>query len=70
MQRQWIESSVLASVGYDRGGHVLEVEFKNGGVYRYFNVPEQTVESLATARSHGSFFGREIRTRFKWKKIA
>lgn len=69
MQRQWIESSVLASVGYDRGGHVLEVEFKHGGVYRYAGVPEQTIEGLMTAGSHGSYFGRQIRNRYRSQKV-
>jgi hypothetical protein len=69
MQRQWIESSVLASVGYDRGGRVLEVEFKHGGVYRYRGVPEQSIEELMTAGSHGSYFGRQIRNRYQSQKV-
>jgi hypothetical protein len=70
MQRQWIESSVLASIGYDRGSGVLELEFRHGGVYRYLGVPEGSVEGLMTAGSHGSYFGREIRNRYRSKRVA
>ena len=69
MQRHALESSVLASVGYDRWSHVLEVEFRHGGVYRYFEVPEASVEGLMTAGSHGSYFGREIRNRHRCRKM-
>ena len=39
MQRQPVESSSLASVGYEERTRTLEVEFHNGGVYQYLEVP-------------------------------
>ena len=38
MKRQSVESSNLASVGYDEEKQILEVQFKHGGVYQYFEV--------------------------------
>jgi hypothetical protein len=70
MQRTWIESSVLVSVGYDRFEQVLEVEFKRGGVYRYFDVPESAVEGLLTQGSHGSYFATQIRDRYRSRRVA
>ena len=69
MQRQWIDSSVLASVGYDRGALTLEVEFKSGEVYRYANVPFSVVEQLMLASSHGRYFSKQIRNRFRARKV-
>lgn len=69
MQRQWVESSAIASVGYDRGRGVLEVEFKNGGVYQYFKVQENDVEQLLTAGSHGQFFSKQIRDRYRSRRV-
>jgi len=40
MKRQAVESSNLASVGYDVENEILEVEFKHGRVYQYFDVPK------------------------------
>ncbi|MGN6506561.1 MAG: KTSC domain-containing protein, partial [Tepidisphaeraceae bacterium] len=48
----------------------LEVEFKNGHVYRYFNVPFSTVEGLMHAGSAGKFFSRQIRDRFKCRQMS
>ncbi|MBA7540511.1 hypothetical protein ES705_32810 [subsurface metagenome] len=39
MKRKQVESSNLASVGYDADKKILEIEFNHGGVYQYFNVP-------------------------------
>lgn len=61
MKRQSIESSNLASIGYDSENEILEVEFKHGGVYQYFDVPENVYEELIDASSHGQYFDRNIK---------
>ena len=53
MEREPVESSALASVGYDRD--VLEVEFVNGSVYQYVGVPVWVYEALMMAQSYGRF---------------
>jgi len=37
--RQPVESSAIAKVGYSKRRHILEIEFVNGTVYRYLDVP-------------------------------
>lgn len=69
MQRQWVESSVIAAVGYEPASMTLEVEFKNGTAYRYFNVPYVVVEQLMTARSIGKYFSTHVRDRFRTTRI-
>ena len=70
MQRQWVEnSSVIAAVGYDNANLALEIEFKNGSVYRYFNVSHVVAEQLMMATSHGRYFGAHIRGRFRERKM-
>lgn len=69
MNRQFVESSVIAAVGYDHGTMMLEVEFKNGGIYRYENVPYSVAEALFTARSVGQFFSSRVRDRFRSRKV-
>lgn len=48
MKRQSVSSSNLRSVGYDPETKTLEVEFQNGSVYQYFNVPPQVYKGLMT----------------------
>lgn len=61
MKRQSVESSNLASVGYDVENEILEIEFNKGGVYQYFDVPENVYEELMSASSHGQYFDRNIK---------
>jgi KTSC domain len=62
MHRVPVESSSLDSVGYEK--NILEVHFRNGGLYQYFDVPEEMVALLMRAGSKGAFFNRNIRGRY------
>lgn len=64
MDRQPVSSSNLASVGYDPDSETLEVEFKNGLVYQYLNVPQIVVDQLLEAGSIGSFFNSQVKYAF------
>jgi len=55
MSRTPVSSSNLASVGYDSQSKLLEVEFLDGSVYQYFNIPSYIYTGLMNAASHGSF---------------
>lgn len=68
--RQPVESSSLASIGYDLSTRTLEVEFRKGGIYRYFGVPATVRQSLMEAASKGRFFLAEIRNRFPYTRSA
>ncbi len=61
MKRTTVNSSNLASVGYDPNSQVLEIEFNTGRVYQYFDVPQQEYDGLMNANSHGSYFYHNIR---------
>ena len=49
MQRQPVESSMLRSAGFDSERSILELEFNNGRVYRYFGVSRETFAELLVA---------------------
>jgi hypothetical protein len=67
MERIPVSSSNIASVGYDNASEILEIEFKNGAIYHYFNVPEIIHEQLMGAPSLGSFFNANIRNVYGWQ---
>lgn len=69
MKRQSVQSSNLASVGYDAGNEILEVEFNHGGIYQYFDVPSDVYEELMEASSHGVYFSANIRNNYKTQKL-
>ena len=68
-KRKPVESSVLASVGYDAGKRVLEIEFHSGAIYRYLEVPEEIHRRLLAAESKGHFFGANIRDKFRSERV-
>ena len=70
MLRRVVDSSVISSVGYDERAHVLEVEFRTGRLYHYYDVPRAEYDALLAASSVGSYFNREIRTKYKSATIA
>ncbi len=61
MKRVPVSSSSLRSVGYDETASVLEVEFLDGGVYEYSNVPAKHHANLMSAKSIGSYFATHIK---------
>ena len=69
MERESVNSLSLASVGYDLGSETLEIEFKNGGIYHYYNVPAFMHERLMAADSRGKFFNAEIKEAYSCAKV-
>jgi hypothetical protein len=50
-----LRSNMLYAAGYDAEKEVLDVIFKSGGVYRYFDVPLHIYEGLLQAPSVGRY---------------
>ena len=69
MDRKPVQSSNLASVGYDPSSQTLEIEFRSGGVYQYFDVPPRVHDELMTADSKGRFFARNIRGFYRYVRV-
>lgn len=69
MERQSVSSSNLSAVGYDAGSETLEIEFNNGRIYQYYNVPEFIYENLMSAPSLGVYFNAEIKNAYSFSQI-
>lgn len=61
MNREPVQSTNLASVGYELESSTLEIEFHSGGIYQYFQVPSEIYEGIMNAGSKGSFFDLYIK---------
>jgi hypothetical protein len=48
-QKLPVRTSRIADLMYDRGARALEVEFKNGSVWRYYQVPVRAFRALMEA---------------------
>lgn len=71
MKRVSVTSSTVASVGYDEATSTLEVEFKKGGIYQYFDVPASLHAGLLGAASVGSYLDANIKKPdYKYKRVS
>lgn len=61
MERQYVSSSNIVSIGFDPDNMILEVEFLNGAVYQYYDVPQSIYDGLMAADSHGKYFAAYIK---------
>jgi uncharacterized protein len=69
MDRKHVDSSNLESIGYDTQSQTLEIEFQNGHIYQYFDVPEPVYLSLMAAGSHGKWFSENVKGYFRYARI-
>lgn len=69
MKRQTVVSSNVAEVGYDDNSRTLEVQFNNGGVYQYFDVPPQIYSEMIRAGSIGQYLNANIKGIFRYARV-
>jgi hypothetical protein len=69
MNRESVDSSNIASIGHDTESETLEIEFNNGSIYQYFDVPEQVYDDMMMADSKGRFLHLNIKGNFRYSKV-
>ena len=69
MKRNHVESSNIESIGYDSSSQTLEIEFLNGTIYQYFDVPQHIYDGLISADSHGKYLASNIKGYYRYSKV-
>ena len=70
MERVFVDSSMIKSIGYDKNSETLEVEFSRGTIYHYYQVPENLHSDVMDSESIGKEFSRVItKGGFKFKRM-
>jgi hypothetical protein len=65
----FLRSSNLRAAAYEPATGVLTIEFRNGRAYTYAAVPQNVYAGLLAAGSHGRFFHRWIRGRYRYDRL-
>ncbi len=60
-------SSAIARALYDEDESTLDIWYKGGDRYRYFNVPAETFEALLSAPSAGEYVNRHIKEAYRFE---
>lgn len=68
MDWQPLESKMLAAVAYAPETGILHLRFRGGGVYRYFDFPEDQYQEFLRAESRGRYFLGRIRGQFRYER--
>jgi len=65
----WISTpdcTAIEGFGYDAARRTLEVRFKRGQSYTYFNVPEKVFDAMQAAPSKGHFVTGHVKGKFEF----
>jgi hypothetical protein len=65
-----LESSLLAWVEYDAVRRHLQVQFRSGERYLYFQAPPACYHNLLEADSKGAYFNHHIRNQFPYQHLS
>jgi hypothetical protein len=63
-----VASSSLSRVAYEPSSMVMSVEFHNGTVYEYFDIPQTLFEQLVAAGSAGQFLVQNVKGTYRYAR--
>jgi hypothetical protein len=69
MNKTPVTSSNIDSIGYDPDSQTLEIEFKNGSTYQYFDIPELIHTELINSDSIGGYLATNIKGVYRYSKV-
>jgi hypothetical protein len=68
-KHEYKNSSSVKHIDYDDANGEMEICFASGGTYRYPGVHKSMYEAMKKAESPGSYFHKQIKSRFSGNKI-
>ena len=65
IHREPVSSTALSAAGYSKRLHIMEIEFCNGAVYRYLDVPGAVYREFLSAESKTQYYVRQIKGQYR-----
>ncbi|MEZ9117715.1 MULTISPECIES: KTSC domain-containing protein [Vibrio] len=62
-----VSSSNIDSIGYE--DETLQIQFLNGSIYQYFDVPEHIFTGLIDADSAGKFLAANVKGTYRYSRV-
>lgn len=69
MERKYIESSMIRSIGFDSASSTLEIEFNSGAIWQYYDFPESQWHEFENTDSQGKFFHSNIKNQYSESQV-
>jgi len=67
--RERVQSRVIVELGYSKRRHLLEIEFANGAIYRYLDVPPSVYRDLISADSKARYYDSNIKRNYRSVRV-
>lgn len=67
MEKFSIKSTSIQAIGWEEGK--LRIDFNNGTVYEYNDVPRNVFSELLNAKSPGKIFQSLVRPKYQGRKV-
>ena len=65
IRREPIPSTALTAAGYSKRLHAMEIEFNNGAIYRYLDVPPNVYREFMSAKSKAQYYDWNIKGHYR-----
>jgi len=65
IRREPLASTAVATAGYSKRLHIMEIEFYNGAIYRYLDVPPTVYHEFLSAESKTQYYDWNIKGRYR-----
>jgi hypothetical protein len=69
MQRLSIDSDSLRSIGYNELGQMMEVEFEDGTLRQYYDVPLDIYDELLETKTKDKYFNDYVKDNYLFQQI-
>ena len=69
MINQMVLSSEIEWVGYEPKRNMLQVEFIEGPIYQYQDVPREIFNAFLSATSHGRYFEQFVKGHYPYRRV-
>lgn len=70
MEREYVESTMITSIGYDDSCGTVEVEYRsNMQIWQYYDVPESVYYNVRRSASIGTSFNTYIKSHFREARV-
>jgi len=60
LDRKKVKSKKIESIAYNRESFTMEIEFKNGDIFRYFGIPDYIFENFLNSPEKDLFYSKYI----------
>lgn len=64
-----VDSSTISRIGYDPQESRLEIHFKKGNSYEYYDVPQHVFDEFLTSDSKGKYANANIYKTYRQQRI-